>query len=177
MSSLWRFKSVNTARASGSVSSTVSGSSTPAFSASMRKKPMSKDALCAQTTCPRQNSASAGITSPTEGAPATMSSVMLCTLMVSGGMRMPGLTMVWYSSTILSSMPILTAAISMMRSLPACRPVVSMSSTTYSRPMGPSSGLDTMTPLSSMRYPSMPGMSLMFLPLFLSFLMVSNASG
>ena len=91
---------------------------------------MSKEALWAQTTYPRQKSASCGMTSAMRGASATMSSVMPWTWMVAGGMRIPGLTMVWNSSRILSSAPILTAAISMMRSLPAYRPVVSMSSTT-----------------------------------------------
>lgn len=70
------WSSVMTARASGSVSRTDAGSSTPARSASMRKKPMSKEALCAQTTYPRQKSASLGMTSAMRGASATMSSVM-----------------------------------------------------------------------------------------------------
>jgi hypothetical protein len=117
----------------------LGGQSMPLSAQAAVRKPRSNGALCATMTLPRANSMNRGSTSPIGGAPATISSVMPVSAVMSDGIGVPGLTSAENSLTGWS-LASLTAPISVILAESASQPVVSTSTTTRSAPVSSPAG-------------------------------------
>ena len=95
-------------------------------------KEVSNDALCATTTAPSpQYLRNSAMASASFGASATISSVIPVSSVIFSGIGIPGFTKV-ENLSVISPLTSLNAPISVILSLEALRPVVSISNTTNS---------------------------------------------
>ena len=131
MSSLKRFRSGSRSWLRARVSRNTGSKRRPWRRAVAFMKPVSKEALCATRGRPAAKAMKASSATFSSGAAATSASRMPVSSVISGGMGMPGFTKV-LNSAMTSGPRNSTAPISVMRSVCAFRPVVSMSKAIYS---------------------------------------------
>ena len=130
----------------------------------------SKCALCAAIGASPMNASSRGSASAAIGCPCSIASLIPVSSVISGPSAWPGSTS-WENSPVISPLSSFTAPISIILAFPVFSPVLSKSSTTTGPSYGRPSAFSTIG-FSSIRYPSHPGISLIF-----SFFAARKAAG